>query len=66
MFFIKSAMNLVKVLKIDCNLAASNIQNKISLLFKVILLVVKNQDCQIKIIIYQNLIFTSNKNIDML
>lgn len=40
--FIKSATDLVNVLKADCDLATSGIQDKISLIFEVILLAVEN------------------------
>lgn len=44
MIFIKFVMKLIRVLKIDCNLAILGIQNKIFFICEVILLVIKNQD----------------------
>lgn len=43
--FIKSATDLVKMLKADCDLATLDIQDEISFILEVILLVVENQDC---------------------
>ena len=43
--FIKSATDLVKVLKADCDLVTSGIQDEISLILEIILLAVENQDC---------------------
>lgn len=43
-FFIKLSINHIKALKTDCNLRASDIQEKIPLIFGVILLTVENED----------------------
>ena len=64
--FIKLATDLVNVLKADCNLATSDIQDKISLILEVILLAVKNQDCQMEIAIFQNLVSAGAENVDPL
>lgn len=57
-------INFVKVYKTDCNLAALGIQEKISLLLEIILLTVKNKDCQREIDIHQNLISVGGENKD--
>lgn len=59
-------MDFVKVLKVDCNLATLDIQDKIFLIFEIISLAVKNRDCQIKITIYYHLVSIGAKNVDML
>ncbi len=45
-FFIKSLINLIKMLKTDCNLIAFGIQDKILLIIEVILSIIENEDCQ--------------------
>lgn len=64
-FFIKLSIDLVKVLKVDCDLIILGIQKKILLIFKMILLIVENKDCQREIDIHQNLVFVGNENKDM-
>lgn len=64
--FIKLAMDLVNMLKADCNVIISGIQDEISLIFEVILLAIENQDCQIKIAICQNLVSAGAENVDTL
>ena len=63
---IKSATDLVKMLKVDCDLVTLGIQDKIFLIFEVILLAVENQDCQMEIAIRQNLVFVGAENVDTL
>ena len=65
-FFIKLLLNLVQVLKADCDLTTLGIQEKILLILQVILLTVENKDCQRKIDIRQNLISVGGKNKDRL
>lgn len=43
--FMKSATDLVNVLKADCDLATLGIQDEIFFILEIILLAVKNQDC---------------------
>lgn len=64
--FIKSIIDLIKVLKADCDLAILGIQNKISLILEIILLAIENPDCQMKIAICQNLVSAGTKNVDTL
>lgn len=64
--FIKSATDLVNVLKADCDLATPGIQDEISLILEVILLAVENQDCQMEIAIRQNLVSAGAENVDTL
>ena len=47
--FIKLSTDFIKILKTDCNLMASDIQEHISLIFQVILLAVENEDRWIEI-----------------
>ena len=43
-FFIKSVIDLVKALKVDCNLTVLVIQEKIPFILGMILLTVENED----------------------
>ena len=63
---IKSAMDFVKMLKVDCDLVTSDIQDKIFFILEVILLAVENQDCQMKIAIRQNLVSAGAENVNTL
>lgn len=64
-FFIQLSIDLIKVLKVNCNLTVLNIQEKIPLILRVILLIVKKEDCQKEIDIRQDLVFIDGKNKDM-
>ena len=65
MVFIKLVTDIIKTLKTDCNLLASGIQNKIYFIFEVILLAVEDQDCEIEIAIYQDLVSIADRNVDV-
>lgn len=64
--FIKLSKNIIKGLKVDCNLMVLRNQNQIFLIFEVILLAVEDKDCQTKIATPQNLVFVNGKNVDIL
>lgn len=59
---IKLLIDLIKTSKVDYNLTILGIQEYISLIIQVILLAVEDEDCWIKIAIYQNLVTVSSKN----
>lgn len=63
-FFIKSSIDPAKAFKADCNLTTSSIQEKIPLIFEVILLIVENEDRQKEIDIRQNLVSVGGENED--
>lgn len=65
-FFIKLSLNLIKTLKIACNLMVLDIKKKISLILRMILLTVENENYQREIIIHQNLVFIGSENKDIL
>lgn len=60
------SIDLIKALKIDYHLIILEIQEQISLIFEIILLAIKNEDCQIEITICQNMISVGNVNINTL
>lgn len=61
--FIKSSIDLIKVLKANCDLTISDIQEYISLILQIILLVVEDKDYQIEIATRQNLVTIGGKNV---
>lgn len=63
--FIKSSINLIKALKVDCNLTALSIKKHIPFILSVILLTIENEDCQTEIAIWQNLIIVSGKYVTL-
>lgn len=58
------SIDLIKVLKMDCDLLALDIQEKILFFIEVILSTIKNEDYQREILIHHNLIFISGENED--
>ncbi len=64
-FFITLSIDLIKVLKTDCNLMALGIQKKILLILGVILLTIEKEDRQREIDIYQNLVSVGGENENM-
>lgn len=59
-------MDLIKVLKADCDFPTLSIKDQMSLILQVILLAIENQDFQIETAKHQNLIFANDKNVNKL